>query len=284
MSDVSDWISESGYSKQLGVEAVELSDQHTKLALPFREGNSNPGGALHGGVYASLSVIGAQATARTALGMELGPFHTLGFQINYLAAAINEAVSAQARLLRRGKELCFVEVTVTSESGRDVSHATVLIRGRAGAAPSIGPPTRAVSADGNEPGKMGGAVTASVPFIHERGIIIEHMADGQSRLRMPWQESHGDAASGGTHEGAALALLDTAGAMAAWAVTGPGAYKASTPSMQAQMLAEPPAAELVAYAQVNHRDNEIFYSDVEVADADSGAVCARGTILYRIIT
>jgi acyl-coenzyme A thioesterase PaaI-like protein len=72
--------------------------------------------------------------------------------------------------------------------------------------------------------------------------------------------------------------------MAAWAVTGPGAYKASTPSMQAQMLAEPPAEELVAYAQVNHRDNEIFYSDVEVANADSGAVCARGTILYRIIT
>jgi uncharacterized protein (TIGR00369 family) len=284
MSDVGDWISESGYSKQLGVEAVELSDQHTQLDLPFREGNSNPGGALHGGVYASLSVIGAQATARTALGMEVGPFHTLGFQINYLAAAINEAVSAQARLLRRGKELCFVEVTVTSESGREVSHATVLIRGRAGAEPSIGPPTQAVSADGNEPGKMGGAVTANVPFIHERGIIIEHMADGQSRLRMPWQESHGDAASGGTHEGAALALLDTAGAMAAWAVTGPGAYKASTPSMHAQMLAEPPAAELVAYAQVNHRDNEIFYSDVEVADADSGAVCARGTILYRIIT
>ena len=284
MSDVSDWIADSGYSKQLGVEAVELTDQGSKLALPFREGNSNPGGALHGGVYASLSVIGAQATARTALGMELGPFHTLGFQINYLAAAINEGVSAQARLLRRGKELCFVEVTVTSESGRDVSHATVLIRGRAGAEPNIGPPTQAVSADGNDPGKMGGAVTASVPFIHERGIVIEHMADGQSRLRMPWQESHSDATSGGTHEGAALALLDTAGAMAAWAVTGPGAYKASTPSMQAQVLAEPPAEELVAYAQVNYRDNEIFYSDVEVANANSGAVCARGTILYRIIT
>jgi uncharacterized protein (TIGR00369 family) len=284
MSEVSTWITDSGYSKQLGVEAVELSDEHTQLALPFREGNSNPGGALHGGVYASLSVIGAQATARTALGMELGPFHTLGFQINYLAAAINEGVSAHARLLRRGKELCFVEVTVTSESGRDVSHATVLVRGRAGAEPNVGPPTQAVSAEGNDPGKMGGAVTASVPFIHERGIVIEHMADGQSRLRMPWQESHGDLTNGGTHEGAALALLDTAGAMAAWAVTGPGAYKASTPSMQAQVLAEPPAEELVAYAQVSHRDNEIFYSDVEVASANSGAVCARGTILYRIIT
>jgi uncharacterized protein (TIGR00369 family) len=283
MTDVQQWIEQSGYSKQLGVQTVRLTEEGAQLALPFREGNSNPGGALHGGVYASLSVIGAQATARTALGMAQGPFHTVGFQINYLSAAINEAVTANATLLRRGKELCFVDVTVTSESGKDVSHATLMIRGRQGADANEGPVSNAVT-EGNEPGEMGPAITQMVPFIHERGIVIEHMAEGKSRLLMPWQDSHSDSVSGGTHEGAALALLDTAGAMAGWAVTGPGRFKASTPSMQAQVLAAPPKGDLRAYANVTYRDNEIFYSDVDVVGIEDGRTCARGTILYRIIT
>lgn len=283
MSDVQQWIHESGYSKQLGVQVISLDEKSAQLTLPFREGNSNPGGALHGGVYASLSVIAAHATARTALGSEIGPFHTAGFQINYLNAAINESVTASARLLRRGKELCFVETTVTSEAGRDVSHATLMIRGRHGADGLAGPNGH-LTAQGSDPGKMGLAITKAVPFIHERGIVIEHMADGKARLFMPWNETHGDSVSTGTHEGAALALLDTAGAMAAWAVTGSGAYKASTPAMQAQVVAPPPQGDLMAYANVTHRDNELFYSDVEVVGVDDRRVCVKGTIIYRIVT
>ena len=283
MNEVQQWVEQSGYSKQLGVTVQALNEESASLSLPFREGNSNPGGALHGGVYASMSVIAAQAVARSALGNDVGPFHTTGFQINYLAAAINESVSAQARLLKRGKELCFVEVTVSSESGRDVSHATLMIRGRQGAELKSGP-LASLAADGDDPGKMGAAITGKVPFIHERGIAIEHMVDGKARLFMPWQDSHADRVSQTTHEGAVLALLDTAGAMAAWAVTGPGAFKASTPSMQAQVIATPPKGDLMAYANVVHRDNEIFYSDVEVVGVDDGCVCAKGTIIYRIVT
>lgn len=283
MSDVKSWVEESGYSKELGIEAKSISDEAAELYLPFREGNSNPGGALHGGVYASMSIIGAHATARTALGPDVGPFHTTGFQINYLSAAISEGVTARAKLLRRGKELSFVEVMCTSDAGKDVSHATLMIRGRQGAEAAIGPETKG-DEGGNDPGKMGPVVAESVPFIRNRGIVFEHMAGGRSRLVMPWKESHGDNATGGTHEGAALALLDTAGAMAAWAVTGPGPYKASTPSMQAQVLAVPPAEDLIAYAKATYQDNEIFYSDVEVAGVNDRKVCARGTILYRIVT
>jgi len=283
MSEVRHWIEQSGYSEQLGIVATSVSDTAANLLLPFREGNSNPGGALHGGVYASMSVIAAQAIARTALGAESGPFQTTGFQINYLAAAINESVTASARLLRRGKELCFIEATVSSESGRNVSHATLMIRGRQGA-DAVSGPIVVGTVDGDDPGKMGPSITGMVPFIHERGIVIEHMADGEARLFMPWQESHEDNANHGTHEGAVLALLDTAGAMASWAVTGPGAYKASTPSMQAQLLSVPPRGDLMAYAKVVHRDNEIFYSDVEVFGVEDRRICAKGTILYRIVT
>jgi hypothetical protein len=66
-------------------------------------------------------------------------------------------------------------------------------------------------------------------------------------------------------------------------VTGPGAFKASTPAIQTQVLAPPPAADLVAFGRVVDRDDEMFWSEVEVAESASLHVCARGIVLYRIV-
>ena len=82
-----------------------------------------------------------------------------------------------------------------------------------------------------------------VPFIGHRGIRVEHMTGGTSRLTMPLVDDNCDQ-SGGVHEGAVLALLDTTGAMASWAQSGPGPYKASTASMQLQILGPVPAGDL----------------------------------------
>ena len=72
--------------------------------------------------------------------------------------------------------------------------------------------------------------------------------------------------------------------MASWAVTGFGRYKAGTPSMQAQILSPPRKDDLVAYGRNVGRDDETFWSDVEVAGVSDGRVCARGTVIYRIVT
>ena len=71
--------------------------------------------------------------------------------------------------------------------------------------------------------------------------------------------------------------------MAAWSVTGPGAYKASTVGLQTQFVAHTEAETLAAYGRVAQRDNEFFWSDVEVAAVDGGRVVAKGTVLYRIV-
>jgi uncharacterized protein (TIGR00369 family) len=274
---------ESPYAAALGIEIESLDAERALLRLPFREANANPGGALHGGVAASLAVIGANAVTRAALGPESGPWHTAGLHVSYLAAAINEAVTAEARLLRRGKELCFLEVEVATADGKAIAHAAVTVRARQGKAPAV---THTSAGDSGEmaPGPMGERV-GKLGFIGGRGITVELMKAGRSRLRMPWRDANGAAfeRGAGTHEGAALALLDTAGAMAAWSVTGPGPYKASTPAIQTQVLAPPPAADLVAFGRVAERDDEMFWSEVEVAEATTLRVCARGVVLYRIV-
>lgn len=281
MDEIRSWVESSPYSAFLGVRIEASSPEGARLRLPYRDENSNPGKALHGGCAASLGAIGAHAVARAALGLDSGPWHTCDLQVSYLAAAIGEDVSAEARLLRKGKELCFVNVEVSTAEGKPIAYVSTAVRGRYGADPSVPYKTRGDHGEA-DPGTMGPHI-GRVPFIGSRGIAVEHMAAGSSRLVMPFKRDNADL-DGGVHEGAVLALLDTAGAMASWAESGPGRYKASTPSIQAQILAPAPKADLVAYGRCVQRDGEIFWSDVEVANAADGGVCARGTVLYRIVT
>jgi uncharacterized protein (TIGR00369 family) len=263
------------------VSLDELDEERALLHLPYDEKLTNGDQVMHGGCAASLAALGAQAVTRANLGEDSGPWHTAALQVNYLAAAKGQGVVAEARRLRKGKELCFVEVDVTGEDEREIAHITCVARARFGAeAPAL----RVSAGDHGEsdPGKMGPHI-GRIPFVGGRGIAVEHMTGGTSRLVMPWSEDNADA-DGRVHEGALLALLDTAGAMASWAVTGFGPYKAGTPSMQAQITSPPPKDDLVAYGINVQRDAELFWSDVEVAGASDGRVCARGTVIYRIVT
>ncbi len=281
MEFVRNWIEKSPLSAAMGVGLETVSEQGARLVLPYLEANSNPGKALHGGCAATLGAIGGQVVARAALGEAAAPFHTIGMQVNYLAAAINEGIVAEAKLLRRGKELVFVEVDVSTDGGKSIAHITTSVRGRFGAEP----PELAVSPGDHgesDPGKMGPHLH-TMPFIGSRGIFCEHMAGGTSRLIMPFRESNADE-NGGVHEGAVLALMDTTGAMASWAETGPGRFKASTPSMQARILTSPRNEDLIGYGKMVQRDNEILWSDVEVVNASDATIVARGTVIYRIVT
>jgi uncharacterized protein (TIGR00369 family) len=281
MDAIRSWIEESPYASALGVRCSALSAERVSLRLPYAEHNANPGRALHGGCAASLALIAGQAITRASLGPEAAPFHTAGLQVSYLAAALGEDVTATGTLLRRGKNLCFVEVDVASREGRGVARATSVVRGRFGAEPAL----LAASAgdDGAaDPGPMGPHIGA-LNFGRARGLSVEHMAGARARIAMPCAAANLDR-DGGVHEGAVVALLDTTGAMAAWAETGPGPFKASTPALQAQVLAPPPEQDLVAYGRVVQRDGDGFWCDVEVAGTSDQRLVARGTVLYRIAT
>jgi len=274
------WIEEAPYTAALGVRARELTRERVVLELPFAEINSNPGKALHGGCAASLAAVAGQAVTRLVLGEESGPWHTCALQVGYLAAAIDEDVVANATLLREGKQLCFIAVEISTKTGKPIAHATSVVRARH-AAPAALLQRSGGDAGAADPGRMGPFI-GQIPFIGARGIRVEHMTGGCSRLVMPMLAANADAA-GGVHEGALLALLDTTGAMASWAETGPGRFKASTPALQAQIFAPVPKVDLIAYGRMQQRDGELLWSDAEIASAVDGQVFARGTVVYRIV-
>ncbi len=267
------------YHRALGLQVEAIEDDRVRLRLPFAEANSNPGGVLHGGVAASLLAIGSRAVARRVHPVSAGPW-TLGqLQVNYLSAAREEDVVAEARLTRRGRALCFVDTTVEKLDGAPIAAATAVARARFDRAPLNLPLT--FGDDGEtEPGALA-SVLEKAPFMANRRMSIDHMAGARSRVTMPLCDENA-AETGALHEGAILALLDTAGAMASWATAGIARWKASTASLQAQSLAPPPSGDVVAYARCIHRDQEMYWSDVEVAEASSGRVTTRGTVFYRL--
>ncbi len=275
------WAASSSYCKAIGMEVVTLDGERAVFSLPFHPKNANANGALHGGVAASLGLCAGQAVARAVMGAESGPWHTVEFQINYLAAAMNEAVEVEATILRRGKDLCFLRSDIYGKDRKMVASLLSMVRGRWKAPAAT---LRSTTIDTPQSGEapLREAIERN-PFISARGIKMPYQGNGHSFLVMPRHVGNGEA-DGGLHEGAVVSLLDTAGAMAAWTVTGAGPFKASTASLQAQILSPVPAVDLEARARVFQQDREIFWSDVEVADATTGSVYARGTLGYRIVT
>lgn len=281
MESLQRWVEGSPYSASLGTRLEKAEDGSVEILLPFKEANSNPGGALHGGCAATLGSMGAQCVARLVMGDEAGPFFAAGIQVHYLAAALSEDVMARAELLRRGKDMCFVHTRIETRDGKPIAEASAMVRARHAADPAV-PGVCDGDTGGADPGPMGPHVSKT-PYMGARGMVVEHMAEGRSRVRLPASSANADLEHG-VHEGAVLALLDTAGAMASWAETGPGPFKASTPTLQAQVLGPTPKQDLVAYARVVERDGSLFWAEAEVAAAEDQRRVARGTVLYRIVT
>jgi uncharacterized protein (TIGR00369 family) len=278
---VREWVERSPYSAALGVELVESTEESCRLLLPYREVNSNPGGVLHGGSTASLGLIGGQVVAHRALGETAGPLITVSSHVSYLSAAIGEDVIATTDLTRSGKSASFAETSVTTRDGTSVARISTVLGRCSGNGVSVLP--LAVSSDeGTDPGPLG-AFVGTMPFTAARGLSVEHMAEGRSRLVMPLAVGNADL-DGSFHEGAVLALIDTTGAMAAWAVTGPGPFRASTVAIHSCMLDAAYADPLTGRGHVVHRAGELFWAEVEVADAATARMYATGTVVYRIAT
>lgn len=284
------------YHAHLGMVVDALDAHAVRLRIPFAETNANPGKALHGGVYAS-AIDAAAALLASGPGLDAsregrpvephasGEGRTLDLTVSYLAAAIGSDVVAEGRLLRRGKDLAFVEVAVRDVAGKELARGLVTHR-TAGPGPDertldAVPPSDLVP---GEVPKLARAIQAA-PFMAARGMDITLMHGGRALVAMPFRDANAGA-HGALHEGAIAALLDTAGAITSWSVTGVDLrYKASTPAIHVSFHAPaPPGEGAVAHARTLSRTGESFLNAVTVYAAESGRAIATGSVTYRIVT
>jgi len=271
------------YPRRLGVCVEAVGADGARVRVPYVDRNSNPGRALHGGVAAST--IDVAATLAACAGVDDGlETAVVDCTVSYLAAAIGEDIVADARVLRRGKELAFVEVDVRNDAGKGIAKGLVTHRAAPPASadrrrPATAEPVALPDEDVPEPARL----LLGVPFIASLGLTIRHMHDGTAIVEMASAPDLRDA-DDAFHDGAIAALLDTTGAMASWSVTGLDfRYKASTVGLHLSHHVRGTGEAAVAHGRVRWRTDELFHVAVEVSGAQSHRVLAAGTVTYRIV-
>ena len=113
------FIPASPFAQELGIELVELGDDHAELRLPWAPRLATMGDIVHGGAIAALlDTAGMAAAWSDDFEPEKTAGATVSMNVNYTAAAVASDLTAHASVVRRGRSLCFCEVKVTDAAGR----------------------------------------------------------------------------------------------------------------------------------------------------------------------
>lgn len=112
------------WAHDLGMHTDWIGDGAARLRLPFRPSTLRPGGVISGPTMMALADACMFAVALSRLG-PLKLTVTTNFHIHFLHRADPADLLAEGRILKCGKRLVVMEVTVHCE-GRDqpVAHAT----------------------------------------------------------------------------------------------------------------------------------------------------------------
>ena len=104
----------------LGVEIVEISPDRSLLRLALRPELLNPHGLVHGGALFTLADNAAGCAAST----DGRVYVTQESDIHFLRAQSTGAVTAEARVIHRGRSTVLVEVSLTGEGDRLLAAAS----------------------------------------------------------------------------------------------------------------------------------------------------------------
>ena len=281
--DLADAALDEPYCRFLGVRALNVESGSARLELPYRDEISNPGRQVHGGVMSSMLGVAGRVAALSVCELA-APLSAASVEINvtYLSSAVGEGMIAEGQVARRGKELTHVRCSLASAAGKALASAMVVFR----TVPSEDPPPAAVTVERGpaQQGEMPSIARAlsSAPFISALGIRLDRFIGGRSELTMPAGD-HVRASDGSLHEGALGALIDTAGALAAWSNVRPKpGMKVSTVSIDVNFCSSSAGKDAIAYAHTVGRRREIFFNRVDVLTPDNLPI-AFGSVIYRIV-
>ena len=117
-------IATENFAKEMGVELIEIKQDHVRVKLPYHERFGVE--RIHGGVISALIDIAAtSAFWSTPLANLKSRGATVSLNINFLKLAKQTDLEAKASVIRRGGTLCTGQVAVTNESQEEVAFAVL---------------------------------------------------------------------------------------------------------------------------------------------------------------
>jgi uncharacterized protein (TIGR00369 family) len=116
----------SPYGRLLGLVLESAEPDRVAVRLPYRTDVTTLGDTVHGGAIAGLVDTAATAAFWAKPGLGAGARGTtIGFSLSFLSAGRGVDLIADARVRRRGREICNGEVLVRAANGNEVAQAIV---------------------------------------------------------------------------------------------------------------------------------------------------------------
>src|SRR5271155_1887102 len=109
-------------ARLLGLVPKSLEPGHAVFAMEVDERHHNPMGTLHSGIYCDLADA-AMGFAYAATLAEGETFTTIELKINFLGAVRKATLTAEARVVKAGSTLGYVECEVKDQTGKLVAKA-----------------------------------------------------------------------------------------------------------------------------------------------------------------
>jgi uncharacterized protein (TIGR00369 family) len=125
---VDDVLLGSSLARRLGIALESLEPERVVLAMPFRPDNVTVGSIVHGGAIATLIDIAGAAASASGAPSEVAGGATSALTVSYLAPADGVPLSAEARVIQRGRSQTVSDVEVRDDTGRLVAKALVTSR------------------------------------------------------------------------------------------------------------------------------------------------------------
>ena len=118
------WFEASPFNQHLGLRLGAVERDRAEVVMPFAPSLPTLADVVHGGAISTLA--DTAATVVSWAGVEdpgNGRGATVALTVEFLAAARGKDLTATARVLRRGRAICFSEVDVTEPDGTLVAKA-----------------------------------------------------------------------------------------------------------------------------------------------------------------
>ena len=116
----------SPFGKKLGIIGETFEEGRAVIRLDFQEENTTFADVVHGGAILALIDTAATAAAWTTVD---DPFNYRGVTVdvmgNFIASGRGEALRADARIIKQGGTLTYLECTVINESDEVVSKGLI---------------------------------------------------------------------------------------------------------------------------------------------------------------
>ena len=123
---LSAYVQHSPFCAHLGMKADAIEPGRVRLSMPFAESLVTVGDVVHGGAISALADTAATLAAWSGLeSIENARGTTVSLSISFIAAARAADLFAEARVIRRGRSICFCEVDVSDGAGTTVAKGLV---------------------------------------------------------------------------------------------------------------------------------------------------------------